>query len=71
MVHDERFKNKLQGGRYSKLKKAAEDKNYTKDITNVFPNWIPNRGMGFYFPKLKMELYGTPRPCAWFNVTEE
>jgi hypothetical protein len=25
-------------------------------------------GMGFYFPKLKMEVYGTPRAYAMFNV---
>jgi len=60
----------LTGGRYDKLKTIANEKNYTKDIIKIYPDWIPNKGMGFYFPKLKMELYGTPRLYAVFNVTK-
>ncbi|SFD24031.1 hypothetical protein SAMN05518672_1011206 [Chitinophaga sp. CF118] len=43
---------------------------YTKDIITVYKEWIPNRGMGFYFPKLQMELYGTPMLYAIYNVTK-
>ncbi len=71
MAHDKNFQNKLKDRRYENLTKAADAKNYTKNIIKVFPEWIPNRGLGFYFPKLKMELYGTPHLYAWFNVTEQ
>jgi hypothetical protein len=44
--------------------------NYERDIVKVYTKWIPNKGMGFYFPQLKMELYGTPMPYAIFEVSE-
>jgi hypothetical protein len=58
------------GGRYRELETVERKVNYGKDIVKVYPNWIPNRGMGYYFPKLKMELYGTPYRYAIFNVVE-
>jgi hypothetical protein len=64
------FMRKFKDGRYQKLLNLIEEKNYMKDIIKVYPEWIPNRGMGFYFPKLKMEFGGTPRRYAIFNVTK-
>ena len=61
---------KLKKGRYEKLEEVSKQIEYTKNITKRYPDWIPNRGMGFYFPKLKMELYGTPMPYAIFDVKE-
>ncbi len=58
----------LHGGNYDELTKLAEQKNYVKAITLIYPNWIPNRGMGMYFPKLNMELYGTPAPYAVYDI---
>jgi hypothetical protein len=58
----------LSAPNHQKLIKLSEEKAYTREITKVYPNWVPNRGMGFYFPKLKMELYGTPRLYAVFHV---
>lgn len=62
------FMRQFIGGHYEKLTTVTNEKNYTKDIIKIYPDWIPNRGMGFYFSKLKMELYGTPRLYAIFNV---
>jgi hypothetical protein len=62
------FMRDFKGGHYGQLEKIANHKNYTKDIINVYKEWIPNRGMGFYFPKLQMELYGTPMLYAIYNV---
>jgi len=59
----------FKGGHYEQLNKVSEEKNYTKDIIKIYTEWIPNRGMGFYFPKLQMELYGTPMLYAIYNVT--
>ncbi len=60
----------LKGGRFDQLLKVSDDKKYTQDIIKVYKEWSPNRGMGFYFHKLKMELYGTPSPYAVYKVTE-
>jgi hypothetical protein len=62
------FQKRFTGGNYQALVRISDEKKYTKNVIKVYPNWIENRGMGFYFPKLKMELYGTPRPYALFNV---
>lgn len=70
MAHDSTFKKRFLGGRYERLEQMARDKEYSKEVIKVYPEWIPNRGMGFYFPKLRMELYGTPSLYAWFRVTD-
>lgn len=44
------------------------EKKYVQNITNVYPDWMPNRGMGFYFPKLQIELGGTPHIISCFTV---
>ncbi|MBM3186903.1 MAG: hypothetical protein FJZ67_11445 [Bacteroidetes bacterium] len=62
------FMRDFKGGHYDELRQLSEEKKYTTDIIKVYPKWIPNRGMGFYFPKLNMELYGTPRLYAIYNV---
>jgi len=58
---------KFTGGRYDKLRAFSDG--YAKDIINVYREWGPNRGFGYYFVKLRMELYGCPSPYATFNVT--
>jgi hypothetical protein len=62
------FIGRFNGGVYAKLEKIKEKANYEREITKVYKEWIPNRGMGFYFPKLQMELYGTPRMYAVYHV---
>ena len=63
-----RFEKKFSGDRYDLLEKVIEDVDYLREIIKVYPEWIPNRGMGYFFPKLKMELAGTPRRYAVINV---
>lgn len=70
MAHDTGFSQRFKGSRYERLEKLTEQKNYVRDIITVYPEWIPNRGLGEYFPKLQMELYGTPMLYAWFDVTD-
>ena len=70
MAYDTIQQKRFRTGRYAKLEQVAELKKYDREIIRVYPEWIPNRGMGFYFPKLRMELYGTPRLYAWFQVEE-
>lgn len=62
------FVRNFNGKIYNKLKTLVDEKKYTSEIIKVYPKWIPNRGMGFYFQDLKMELYGTPMPYAVYNV---
>lgn len=64
------FMRDYENGRYEKLELVSKQKEYGKNITNRYPKWSPNRGMGYYFPKLQMELYGTPSPYAIFDVQE-
>jgi hypothetical protein len=61
-------KNKLNI-RYKELETVADQKEYSRNIIKVYPKWVPNRGLGYYFPKLKMELDGTPMPYAMFEVS--
>lgn len=70
MSLDTTFRSKFMGGRYERLEKVAEERKYTENIIKVYTEWVPNRGMGFYFPELQMELYGTPFLYAWFQVVE-
>jgi hypothetical protein len=58
----------FNSGRYTELEKIVIEKGYEEGIIKVYPNPTFNRGMGYYFPKLKMELYGTPMPYAVFKV---
>ena len=62
----QRFNN----GRYKQLEDITKQKKYQQNIIKLYPEWIPNRGMGFYFPKLHMELYGTPHLYALFEVLD-
>jgi hypothetical protein len=62
------FMRRLESGNYGVLLQLVEQMRYTFDIIKIYPEWIPNRGMGFYFPKLKMELYGTPMPYSCYSV---
>ncbi len=64
------FMRSFENGRYEKLELISDQKEYMKNIIVRYPDWTPNRGMGFFFPKLKMELYGTPMPYAVFEVIE-
>jgi hypothetical protein len=58
----------LHDEQYDSFNQAVIDTKYISDIISVYPNWIPNRGIGFYFPDLQMELYGTPRLYAYYDV---
>ncbi len=70
MAHDKpNFTPTFTGGKYEKLEQLAEKIKYGHELTKIHTDWIPNRGMGYYYPKLKMELYGTPRMYAWFDVS--
>ena len=71
MTHIYTLKEKFKTGIYQKFYQLTEEKNYSGNIIKVYPEWIPNRGMGFYFPKLKMELQGTPRLYAWYQIKDE
>jgi hypothetical protein len=48
-----------KSGTYSDFIKAVERTSYEKEIASFY-DWIENRGMGFYFQKLQVELGGTP-----------
>lgn len=64
------FVRRFEGGHYVELQNLAETKHYSRDIITVYKDWIPNRGMGYYFPKLNMELLGTPSLYAVYTVTK-
>lgn len=59
---------RFSGRRYSKLETLTATTDYTKKIIQIYPDWTPNRGMGFYFKKLNIELYGTPSQSSLFRV---
>lgn len=62
------FVRKLSGEKYQILETVAKEKEYSKKIIKIYTEWTPNKGMGFYFKKLKIELYGTPKPYSFYKV---
>jgi len=63
-------KQRFSGGRYEQLLNLIENGEYFQDIEKVYPESRPNRGMGTFFPKLQMEIGGTPEAYALFTVSE-
>lgn len=52
-----------------KLLKLEEEKDYGNQLSkNIYTDCIPNRGMGFYYTKIKIELNGAPSKFAWYNL---
>ena len=71
MTHDKNtFERRFKGGRYDGLEGMSVTVDYTENIIKIYPDWVPDRGMGFYFLKLKMELYGTPHLRSLINVSD-
>lgn len=70
MASDSTLRRRFNGGLYLKLELVSDAKKYTRNITQVYTKWTFNRGMGYFFPDLQMELYGTPRLYAWYQVEE-
>ena len=64
------FKLRFSGGQYDKLFNMMDSRLYFDQILKIYPKWIPNRGMGMFFPALQMEIGGTPMQYAIFTVTE-
>lgn len=63
MSQETSFKN----GIYSEFMKLVKEKDYEKDVS-IYYDWISNRGMGFYFQKLQIELGGTPRIYSRYTI---
>jgi hypothetical protein len=59
----------FKAGRYKRLEELAY-KDYVNEIIQIYPDWTANRGMGYYFPKLKMELYGTPSSKSVYQIQD-
>ena len=51
-----------------KLETVAEELSYSNKLIEKFTDWIPNRGMGYYFPSLHIELHGTPGPGSYYHI---
>ncbi|HZX57311.1 MAG TPA: hypothetical protein VFE54_01240, partial [Mucilaginibacter sp.] len=60
------FKRRFSGGQYDKLFYMMDSRLYFDQIIKIYPKWIPNRGMGMFFPTLQMEMGGTPMRYAIF-----
>lgn len=60
----------FSGGGYEKLILTANQNNYVENLLRRFPNNIPSRGMGFYFPEINVELYGTPHSFSYFTLID-
>jgi len=65
-LNDESFKN-YGNGIYSDFIKLTQDKNYEKEFSTYY-DWIANRGVGFYFQKLQVELGGTPHLYIRYTI---
>jgi|GEM_PF-3357916 len=52
------------------LERVAREIKYSENLGKIYAE-IPSRGLGEYFPKLKMELYGTPYGYAKYSVSEK
>lgn len=52
---------------YAKFIEVVKSKGYEKDIA-IYYDWVPNRGMGYYFQKLQIELGGTPHLYSQYTL---
>jgi len=68
---DKNLEIRLIGGRYRRFMKMMDKTNYVTEILKVYPNYMSNKGLGWYFPELKMELNGLPGDYAMFNIKEK
>jgi hypothetical protein len=57
----------FKDGIYADFMKLVTEKEYEKEVS-IYYEWIPSRGMGFYFQKLQIELGGTPHFYSTFTV---
>ena len=62
------YKKRFSGGRYAKLEKMIDKIEYTTNLSRIYPDWLPSRGMGVFFVKLQMSMMGTPEPYSLFEV---
>jgi hypothetical protein len=51
-----------------KFNQLLSETKYLENITKIYPDWIPSRGMGFYISKLQIEFGGTPHGRSYFSV---
>ena len=59
---------KLTAKRYKKFEAALTKVDYSKNIIKVYPIFSWNTGLGYYFPKLNIELDGIPAEYSMFAI---
>lgn len=68
IMFEQRLGERYHGDAYQRLEDLSWSTDYRKWASANLGGWVPNRGMGFYFIKLDMELEGTPTLHGRFNV---
>lgn len=59
---------KLTAKRYKKFEAMLTKVDYSKNIIKVYPIFLWNTGLGYYFPKLNIELDGNPAEYSMFYI---
>jgi hypothetical protein len=57
----------FQTGIYANFKKLLQEKEYSKTLA-IYYDWIPNKGMGYYFEQLQVELGGSPHMYSMYTI---
>lgn len=60
-------KNSFKRGIYADFIKLVKDTDYVKEISSYY-DWIPSRGMGFYFQRFQIELGGKPHLYSIYTI---
>ncbi len=68
LLFEQRPGERFNGEPYDRLEQLSWSRDYRHWAADNLGGWVPNRGMGFYFPKIDMELEGTPTLHGRFNV---
>ena len=58
----------FQTREYSQFLKLVDSSKYINKLLKLYPDNLISRGMGYYFPELKVEYYGTPHLRSYFYV---
>jgi hypothetical protein len=53
---------------YAQFLKLVDSTKYINKLLKIYPDNLISRGMGYYFPELKVEYYGTPHLRSFFYV---
>jgi CRISPR/Cas system-associated protein endoribonuclease Cas2 len=58
----------LKTKEYSQFLNLVDSTKYINKLLKKYPDYLISRGMGYYFPELRVEYYGTPHLRSYYYI---